>query len=77
MKISWAFLEGSFIKFLNEIWTQTLFLQHSIGDDSVVTYLLTVTTNSQMVNPWLQLEQANLELWLLFSFDKGFSYLST
>ena len=49
MKTSWAFLEGSIVKFLNENL-----------DDSVVTYLLTVTTNSQMANPWLQLEQAKL-----------------
>jgi len=44
-----------------KIWTQALFLQHSMGDDdSVVTYLLTVTTDFQMADPWLQLEQAKL-----------------
>lgn len=42
-----------------EIWTQALFLQDAMGDDdSVVTHLVTFTTNPQMANPWLQWEQA-------------------
>jgi hypothetical protein len=57
MKISWAFLEGSFVKFLNENLDPGLISPALHGSDSVVTYLLTVTTSPQMANPWLQLEQ--------------------
>lgn len=56
MKVPWAFLEGSFVKFLNGNLDPGLVSPALHGDDSVVTYLLTVTTNPQMANPWLQLE---------------------